>query len=887
MDNNFDTINENVFNGEENIPLQSFYAELKENGFPVTPLQIIHAQKVIIQYANWVKNEVELCQYLSPIFAGSEEEQHLFKKIFDKHFKREIPKPLSKQQLSVEKKLKQHWKKLVIIYGAIALAVIGVIVYTSLQRKQFDPAKIHLYISNKNETSLKAPLFTKTNTQIELVTICKYDNKSDVLETDVQYNWGDSSITDPLPSHIYITSGVYKLTAYVSVRYRDKIIKKAILHKTVNVCDADNSLAIKILSANHTITIGEKIKCIAITNHQGNNSFIEWSIDNVNVGHRREVDTAFLFAGVHKILCNVFYDSINSACNIYKDTSITVNDKTKPQPVVSNTNPQIKKEDDTIEPLQTPNNFLQTLYKSLAIIFSLLALFFMLLYARQLKKTGAIKSNVLDKYKKLTTSFTTKKAPAILPFKNRNYLPAQQSELDDIAKLLRRRVKDTVTFLNIGKTISKSIEKMGMFTPVQDARTRQSEYLILIDETNTNNQQVKLFEYLVTMLKKQNVLAEVFYFKKHPGFCYNIHEPKGIGLEKLFGKYQRHTLLIMGNGHQLINKTENNFDETFLALLNRWQHKAIVTPVSFLDWQREEKNILLPQIPIVPVDMEGLVLLAEILTPKGNAVDIIARLSRNSGAFYKVKGIDFEQLTVLEQYCNISGWIRQNENGKSINVLLEWVLALSIYPKLRWEITLAIGKSILEKYNLRHQLNFTILLRITRISWMQQGFIKDSLRFEMLKKLSRKNEQTARETILLLLNEIPQQEIESSNSAEEKEVQQIINEFSLYAHDPVFYSSYHESKYMFEKLWQNNQLNDTPTESYFKNQGRQWKTLINQHNNDNETPYNVGVEEYLLSNNREETLLSKVYLALAVISAVVLVSSIAALRVLYIWDNVL
>ncbi|MEI9958320.1 MAG: hypothetical protein WDM90_18910 [Ferruginibacter sp.] len=319
---------------------------------------------------------MELCLYLSPIFAGSEEEQHLFKKIFDKHFKREIPKPLSKQQLSVEKKLKQHWRKLVIIYGAIALAIIGVIVYTSLQRKEFDPAKIHLYIKNKNDNNRKAPISTQTNTQLQIETICRYDNKPSPLETEVQYNWGDNSNTDALPSHIYLKPGVYNLTAYITVLYRNKLIKKDTLYNVVNVCDASNSLSIKIFSASSHIIIGEKIKCIAITNFKKNISDIQWLVDDVNIGYRKELDTAFGAAGTHNITCNAFYDSINSPCSVYKDTSIIIYNKAEKKSAAKQTDVLPNKEDNTTEPQQTPNKFLQTLYKSLAIIFSLLALFF-------------------------------------------------------------------------------------------------------------------------------------------------------------------------------------------------------------------------------------------------------------------------------------------------------------------------------------------------------------------------------------------------------------------------------------------------------------------------------------------------------------------------------
>jgi hypothetical protein len=189
---------------------------------------------------------------------------------------------------------------------------------------------------------------------------------------------------------------------------------------------------------------------------------------------------------------------------------------------------------------------------------------------------------------------------------------------------------------------------------------------------------------------------------------------------------------------------------------------------------------------------------------------------------------------------------------------------------------------------LAKELNYTTLLRVVRISWMKKGEMPGALRFELLKKLSLENEKIARETILLLLKEIPEQEVDNNSSdAEEKEIQQIINEFTLYANDPVYYSSYRQSKYMFEKLWKEKLIKDLPTEQYFKNDNQQWKTLINKRNYNTEAISNTGVEEYLQSTEKEETILSKVYVALAIISLLVFLTSIAALRILYIWDNFL
>jgi len=380
--------------------------------------------------------------------------------------------------------------------------------------------------------------------------------------------------------------------------------------------------------------------------------------------------------------------------------------------------------------------FLVPLYISLASVFGLLALLFIILSEKEKIRIGNVKKSVLDKYNKLTASFSGKKTPGLIPFRNKNYIPVHQSEINYATRQMRRRVNDNSQFLHIGKTISRSIENNGLFQPVLLPRTRQTEYLVLIDEINRNSQLVKLFEYLAQEFKKQNILIEIYYYKNEPKLCYRFNESRTISLEKLFTRHENHILLIFGNAHQLIYKFYPVFDSEYLALLNRWQHKAILTPVSYTDWGATEKTILMQHIPVFPLDMEGLLLMAEYLSDNENNRDIIARLNQHKTLFYKVEEFDFEMIEDLEKYCAQAKWAIRKENEKSVNILFQWIAALAVYPKISWEVTIAIGKSILDKYNCGNELNFTNLLRIVRISWMKEGRFPDTERFELLKQLS-------------------------------------------------------------------------------------------------------------------------------------------------------
>jgi hypothetical protein len=348
---------------------------------------------------------------------------------------------------------------------------------------------------------------------------------------------------------------------------------------------------------------------------------------------------------------------------------------------------------------------------------------------------------------------------------------------------------------------------------------------VLIDSSHNNNQQVKLFDFLIDTLRKQNIQIEKWYYRYEPSQCFNATEPKGLSLEKLSERFPNHILLIFGNAYQLLQPFYPVINPDYQQLLYRWQHKAVLTPVSLPDWSTKEWDALLPNLPVVPVDVEGQLTLMDSLFAAN--YDLPAALKQYRSRFYPVAPIDFENVAALEDYCHDAAWARVDQKDRSTNILFQWIAALAVYPKINWEITLSVGKAILDHYDKPAELNFSNLLRLARIKWMKDGQFPDYTRLDLLKKLTSANEVIARETILAMLAEIPEAELGANHMAyEEKEVQRVTNEFLLYAHDPEKYSFFVRSKVYFEKLWKGSKVRDATAQVYLKNEKKEWATLV-------------------------------------------------------------
>ena len=187
---------------------------------------------------------------------------------------------------------------------------------------------------------------------------------------------------------------------------------------------------------------------------------------------------------------------------------------------------------------------------------------------------------------------------------------------------------------------------------------------------------------------------------------------------------------------------------------------------------------------------------------------------------YTILYIDFRDVDALKAYLD------------NDEVLFQWICAACVYPRLRWEVLIETGKAILEKYGQPEKLNYTNLLKICRISWMQEGVFPQSVRLELLKLLTVENELCARETLQRMLVTVSIL-FKGNNYAfeEERKRQQLTNEFVLYSNNKERYPQYKNSEEMFKKIWAENTILDIPLKKYLeKPAGSNYQTPVQANN---------------------------------------------------------
>ncbi len=840
--------NKSYFNrtGGKKLPLYEFFMALKNNGFLVTPQQILDCNRILSEYAHRVTDEKELGNFICPLFANTKEEQIQFHELFHQYFVEGFQRTPPE---SAGKKLASHLKKFRYAYIAAFVLIIVYLLWTPPTPEYPAPPIPTLTITAYD--TVQQTIITRPN---ENVTIgYYYPTAEKSWQTRLRINWGDSDVYDTSVTHQYRASGRYNVSIETTTTDGEHEFTDTV-RDVINVCNRKNYLQIISSEPENEIFLGDSVTLSARVSGDTPDS-IRWIHDDSLYGYGDSIRFYFTNEGYSRFDCEAIYATAD-ACFAKDHLELTITDPHKPQFQAVIT-PGVNAEAFLMKYKVKHSSFVFAIWFS-SITFILL-LFFLFWSSRLRRK------NVTEKEIRLkANSVLQPLAPGVktfkeIPFPDKNYLTLPEPSLGESARLMRRRISDETLFINIRKTIQRATENYGLFLPVYDERTQQSEFLVLIDQSHKNNLQVPLFNYLLDQLEKQGAYVHRYYYRDDFNLFYSKNHPKGITLEKLHDRHQKNILLIFGNGYPLLYEHYPIPDHALFKSIRHWKFQAVITPVPYPDWGVKERSGLLPEIALVPCDAEAInILLQSLLAGNGSIAD---ELQSVKNRFHSVSGINFEDVNALRSYCNDAIWaIVKTEKGEE-NILFQWIAALALYPKIKWEILLSIGKAILDTYGKAEELNYTNLLRICRIQWIMDAQFPDYTRLDLLKELTPANEVAGRNAIISLLNEIPADAIQPNHSSyEEFQNQRVINEFNLYAHDPVKYARFSSSRDTFEKLWNDNKILDAPVKKYLKNDGKEWQTLIPDTTAKfrKENTSKASVDEFLKVPEEKSSLLSNV-----------------------------
>ncbi|MCW3110046.1 MAG: hypothetical protein JWQ09_4552 [Segetibacter sp.] len=358
--------------------------------------------------------------------------------------------------------------------------------------------------------------------------------------------------------------------------------------------------------------------------------------------------------------------------------------------------------------------------------------------------------------------------PYSIRFNNQEHVINTQKEIHQLADILRKRQVSDTCKLSMSKTIQSTVRSGGLpalaFIPI----TKPSDYLAFVETNNDDSHLERLFKYLIAKLENDQVFVTVYEYRKEPLFLSNekLNHIR-IPIEKVASLYADRTLLIFADTKNFVLPLKNTLKKWVTERLNTWRTKIIVTPFPKKDWDKKEQLLIEAKFTVVPADLNANSIIEKIIN--GN-IETQTEASFSIPTTYTTKLYNFNEFESVKEYLG-------DEN------LLKWACSLAVYPGVDWNLTLAIGKKLehelVQKGQVIDLVNYSNLLKISRISWLQDGMITDTLRIEMLKYLDNEIEMLARQTLVEQLNLLQDQVSEGSMIKKQFDVHQKMNSFLL------------------------------------------------------------------------------------------------------------
>ncbi|MFN8301615.1 MAG: SUMF1/EgtB/PvdO family nonheme iron enzyme [Saprospiraceae bacterium] len=355
--------------------------------------------------------------------------------------------------------------------------------------------------------------------------------------------------------------------------------------------------------------------------------------------------------------------------------------------------------------------------------------------------------------------------PYHIPYRPNNHLIGGLAAFFRMAEVLSRREEDERRSFDANASINATIESGGFPSWRERALSSPPDYLMLVTRRDERDQQGRLFERLTSFLKNQDAPVTVFFHDGHFRRFWNPDHSAGLPLHHLAQHYADHQLVLLGDGHGLINPYDTRRPALLAeaAQLLRWRKRLLLTPSPAAAWSYQEA-LLHQHFLLYPADTDGLL-------------------------------AGFEALEALEEFApdpfvlwetaqgrsrrDASDRYRRWDSAEAHRAFLQndpeafrWLCALAITTQPDYALTLAIGHA------LGIELTHDRLLRLSRIPWLSANEPATALRLALLAQCPPDDERLARQAAAAELEALREQ-VAGSFAETDWRVNLAIHQFAL------------------------------------------------------------------------------------------------------------
>ncbi len=550
-----------------------------------------------------------------------------------------------------------------------------------------------------------------------------------------------------------------------------------------------------------------------------------WMVDELDTSFRTAGDAPFVYSfdtpGVHTIYCRADIPDNDYFCTRTTNVSIVVADTAQQYPLsfTGDGKPFILKKDLRSWP------GLAALFISMAVAGWAI---------QSLRKRNPEKD---DPPRPSEPAFDGRRGPPYeVPF-----APVRPDEviidkpLRRFLQQLRLKAEEEVLEVDVRRSIRATIRNNGLAEAVLSPRRRIQDYLVFIDRRAPHGMLHALYAHLADVMESEGIPLTRFYYDADFK-CYNVDYPLGCSLRNIADNFAGSVPVILGDGQALLHPVAPAIKPELLQELQRWERCLLITPTPFRLWQAGREGVLSRHLVLAAGDAASLEALGQQLRSglsdrRKPVLPAVAARQQESA---------FSKLAFLKGYLD------------GDEAMFQWLCALCIYPKLRWELVVAIGKAVLARYGREGDLRYDVLLRMCRIPWMATGSFPQRLRGEMLKMLEVPNEVAARAALVSLLRSVDRRYPGDYVFTAEKKLQSLMSRFVLYASDNTRFAEHEHAVGEMALRIKAGTLTDVPARKYLESPADEgYKTPVQT-----EAGRSVGITEFV-SIRDEQTKVAK------------------------------
>lgn len=783
------------------IPLHSLIALLRREGYEIGTSAMLDLQRIVANIHNEDVQRAEDLKYLlAPIICRNKEEQQKFYKIFDEYLAsinehELVVKP--EDETVVVKKKKWIWWLIIPLIIVVIGWIVSIIIYQKDKQVTLGIVEVNNRKANLEGDTVKLKVNYADSVQ------------SKHYKTDWQLN-GPNNFLQSFKNKKEISAVADSAGSYVAVA--STFNKNGTLLKNDTsivevLCEVPPGLVIYSSSRTVNTDTGTFIATINDASPVDTAYKFHWFVNDVAVKGDTIMHTNLLKTTAQNIVrLKVDWPYKKLHCSVD-----SLSDELDMQPPL-----QLAVAGDPKSPLVLSKN-----YNWPNIFAGILGLLILPLVAGGLVKwrlkRGKHKKEIKNEVPEKEEAPTEYKGPFTIEFNKQQDKIMPEAGISQLAEVLRKRHTSDVFRLSISKTISSTIRKGGFPVLEYIPRTQPADFLILLDKEFPDGHLTNLFAYVIERLKKEQVHLLVYSFSREPLLLSN----EGLNhillpIDKVARLYPETMLIIFSQADAFFRSYDVILKKWVTEKFKSWNTKLIITPTAKKDWGAKELALYDAGFTVVPADMNAHTIISDEIN---HMIDRQLLKKEIVPEAYTSKQFNFSRWRQVTSYLKNA----ISENNRHFNVvtdlqlLEQWLCALAVYPHINWDVTIAIGKAFEDKYSRPgHLVNYTNLLILSRIQWMNDEQLMDSLRIEMMTHLEEDKQVLARAVIVELLKEIEPSVQADSLIKDEMQFLNTTNKFLLNAHDKTSHKLTEEELQQFKEYVENDQV-DWTLETYLEN----------------------------------------------------------------------